>query len=164
MKTNYTDLINNLKKECEKESLSNIEIYCGDINGVYDTEYDINQKTILDVLTSDGNIIPNPINKNISYEIDNANYVYIKRYKNVSGENGHSKLDKIILFIDEQKFQKFFIELVCADIDLYLKIYENGDFKGNITNYKDDERTGLKVIPSADLLRKNEEKTQTRKR
>ena len=151
MNTNYEQLTQFLRKNCE-EGLNNIDFYVGEINGKYDTEYNIDKKEILDTILSDGKVFGDTG----SYEVDDASYVCIARYKN-KDKKLSSEIEKIYLFMQKEDQRDFMFYLVQEDIDIYQKLFDQGNYKGNISKYKKDEGKGLKIFPSSELIEYNKE-------
>ena len=98
----YEKLIKELEKLNEEKNLESIDVYFGEINGEYDREYSIDKKEVMDVIHSDGKIDTKQDNANIIYDVNDANYVYIVRYKNTNNKETHSKIEKVSLLISDQ--------------------------------------------------------------
>lgn len=150
MKTDYNGLMNILKGYNDSNLLNNVEVYVGEINGEYDALYSIEQKDVLDTIFSDGEINP----ASTSRDVTDANYVCVVRYKNSEDEN-KSELEKVFLFIEQESQKEFMFNMVQEDPFLYQKIFDQRNYKGNISKYKNDNSEGLKIVPSKELIELN---------
>ena len=160
MNTDYEKLMKILKKYDEAGELENVSFYTGNINGKYDTEYNIENKDVLDTIISDGMIY----GSTGSYDIENASYVCVARYKNDSTKNLSSRIEKIELFIDKEHKDDLTFYMVKKDLDLYQKVFKQSNNKGDISDYKDDDSKGLKIFPSKELIEDNLAIAKTRVR
>ena len=152
MKTNYDELIKLFQKFDKEESLDAVDIYVGQVNGKYDHIYNIEKKEVLDTLLSDGDIY----GSSDSHDVSGASYTCIVRYIN-DENNSKGKLEKVILLLEKDFQKEFMFAMVQQDLDLYQKIFDRNNYKGNISNFSDDERKGLKIVPSSELIKQNKE-------
>ena len=152
MKTNYEELIKFFQKFDEEGSLNKIDIYVGEVNGKYDHVYNIEKKEVLDTLLSDGNLYGSAN----GHDVEGATYTCVFRYVN-GDKNGVGELEKITLFLEKSSQKDFMFAMVQQDLDLYQKIFDRNNYKGNISNFSDDERKGLKIVPSSELIKQNKE-------
>lgn len=162
MKADYSKLIETLKRYSESDCFNNLEIYIGEINGMYDTKYSIRNKDVLDTIFSNGDIVPNIYKKEMSYEVSDADFVCISRYKNVK-DSSSSKLEKVFLFINREILKEFLYSMVQENVDLYMKVFDKKYYKGNVSKYKFGDRTGFKIVPSKELIELNKKKEEKRK-
>ena len=152
MKKDYEKLIETLQRYDKSSGLKNVDIYSGDINGKYDTLYDINNKEVLDIMFSDGNIVQDDPD---SRKLSNASYACIVRYKEDNGDHTEIDIDKIFIFVDEKQREEFMFKFVQKDPELYQKVFEQNNYKGNIADYTDSNEVGYKIVPSEELIKKN---------
>ena len=155
MKKDYEKLLEILRRFNKSSGLKDVEVYSGDINGTYDTVYDINSKEVLDTMFSDGDV---SFEDSSSHIVSDASYVCIVRYKNNESNIARSDIDKIYLFVDDDSQKEFMFDFVQKDSGLYQKVFEQKNYKGNISEYVDSKETGYKIVPSEELIKKNAEK------
>ena len=159
MKADYNKLVELLKKYNSEDELKNIEVYVGEINGKYDTEYSIEKKEVLDTIISDGDIFPSFDNGKVFYEVNDAKYTFITRYGNSKDNSKRAEIEKVFLFIDEyslSEIRSFLLQYdQDYDFDLYLKIFNSKNYKGSVGNYEKDDEKGQVIYPSYDLISYN---------
>lgn len=151
MNTDYEKLMEILKKYNEADGLKNVSFYTGNINGKYDTEYNIENKDVLDTIISDGDIRGSVG----SYDVENASYVCVSRYKNNPEEKLSSKIEKIDLFIEKGEYSDLPFYMSQKDFDVYQKVFKQSNNKGDISQYENDDSKGLKIFPSKELIKDN---------
>ena len=157
MKTNYNELIKLFQRYDAEESLDVIDIYVGNVNGKYDHIYNIDKKEVLDTLLSDGNVYGSAD----SHEVDGASYTCIVRYVN-DGESNAGKLEKVMLFLEKDLQKDFMFAMVQQDLELYQKIFDRKNYRGHISNFSDDNKKGLKIVPSCELIKLNKKNEKSR--
>lgn len=158
MKKDYDKLIQTLRRFYKNSDLKNVEVFSGDINGKYDTLYNIDQKDVLDIIFSDGDIVQKDPD---SRDVDNASYVCITRYKNDESNIADSDIDTIFLFVDEKNQKEFMFEFVQKDPELYQKVFDQNNYKGDISEYTDSNDSGYKIVPSSELIQKNKDRLES---
>ena len=151
MKADYEKLVEILKKYYETGELENLSFYTGNVNGKYAIEYNKDQKEVLDTIISDGAMQRSPED----YEVVDASYVCVTRYRNDSTKDLSSRIEKIELFIDKECKDDLIFYMVQQDLDFYQKVFKQSNNKGDISDYKNDDSKGLKIFPSKELIEDN---------
>lgn len=161
MKADYSKLVELLKKYDSNDGLKNIEVFVGEINGKYNTEYSIEEKEVLDTIISDGDIFPCFEDGKVVYEVNDAKYTFITRYGNSNDSSKGAVIEKVFLFIDEHSLSEVRSFLLQYDHDydfnLYLKIFNTKNYKGSVANYEKDDKKGQIIYPSLDLISYNKQ-------
>ncbi len=162
MKKDYRELVEVLKNYDNESGLNDVEVYVGEINGDYDTEYSNATNGVLDTIISDGNVLPNPEEGKVSYEVSDSKYTLITRYKRTNDKGNPSGIEKVFLFIDEKalmEVRSYFLQYdEYNKTDLYFKIFSRDNYKGSVANYKKDNKSGnVLIYPSEDLILYNEQ-------
>lgn len=135
--------------------LSNIEVYTGKIDGKYDRTYKIEEKEVLDTIVSDGKVDGFPD----SYEVDKASYVCIVRFRNSDPERSSGEVEKITLFVSDERKEELMFNLFQEankdNPDIYQKVFVD-NYKGSIAKYKKEKDVkGTRIYPSEELIKEN---------
>lgn len=165
MEDKYKDLIDEFSRLDSRGNLENVEVYDGFINGRYDREYNINTKEVFDDIHSDGNMHGSPS----AYEIENANYVYIVRYRNSDNDVFPAKAEKVSLFLNDETEHEIAEAIFNSHLkntnnrDLYKKVFNPENKKSeipSISQYEVDDAKGLVIYPSDELKKMNKSNTR----
>ena len=151
MDKKYEQLINAFKESCEDTV---INIYFGDVSGIYIGKSIFGENLTINNLISNGKLSMASTSDGFGYEVSDADYVCITTLKD-GKEELKPVLSKIDVFFDDHKFLDFIDYLDKTDFSITQELFEKCSFDNSIGNYKREEAFGFKIYPSSEIIEKN---------
>ena len=151
----YEKLLKTIEDIETQNEKPNYEIYLGNPNGLYDYKSNKTGNATLDHMETNGNIKVETDREHNSYLVENATYATISTYKTNVAKKEEQVCENLAIFIDKEEYKKLQEALELVGINAL----QNKETK-NISDYElDEEKHGLIIYPSEELIKENKSKT-----